>query len=71
MDQNGKWINANANFDDTINAFSTLFQMMTTEGWVNIMNNGIDSVGRDMQPIVNYRATPMIIYFVAFMIIGS
>ena len=33
-------------------AISTMFQMSTTEGWIDVMNDGIDSVGIDMQPVV-------------------
>ena len=43
----GEWVNADANFDNTLNAFNTLFQMMTTEGWVDVMHSGLDSVGKD------------------------
>ena len=44
--------------------------MMTTEGWIDVMNNGIDSVGIDMQPKKNNN-TLMILYFVIFMVFGS
>ena len=43
-------MNNPANFDNTVNAMSTLFQMMTTEGWVDVMYNGIDSKGINKQP---------------------
>ena len=44
--------------------------MMTTEGWTNVMWDGIDSVGAEMQP-KKYARTWVIIYIVSFMIIGS
>ena len=66
----GMWRNAPANFDNTLNAMTTLFQMTTTEGWVDVMNNGIDSVEIDKQPIQNNQQW-LVIYFVAFMIVGS
>ena len=44
--------------------------MTSTEGWVDVMYDGIDSVGVDQQPIKNNN-TWFVIYFVAFMIIGS
>ena len=44
--------------------------MMTTEGWTNVMWDGIDSVGSEMQP-KKYARTWVIIYIVSFMIIGS
>jgi len=46
--QGGEWVNADANFDNTLSAWSTLFQMMTTEGWVDVMQSGLDSVGKNM-----------------------
>ena len=59
-----------ANFDNVVTAFLTLFQMMTTEGWTDVMWDGIDSVGIEMQPKKNARYW-VIIYIVTFMIIGS
>lgn len=50
LTQGGDWVNAPANFDNTLLAMSTLFQMTTTEGWVDVFYNGIDSVGVGMQP---------------------
>jgi hypothetical protein len=43
----GEWMNADQHFDNVFEAMSTLFQVTTTEGWVEIMNRGIDSVGID------------------------
>lgn len=47
-----------------------LFQMMTTEGWVDVMYNGIDCKGIDEQPEKNADLST-IIFFLAFMIVGS
>lgn len=47
-----------------------LFQMMTTEGWVDVMYHGIDSVGVDKQPQQDADLST-IIFFLAFMIVGS
>lgn len=44
-------MNADQNFDNLPQAISTLFQMSTTEGWIDVMNRGIDAVGPDLQPI--------------------
>lgn len=30
-----------------------MFQISTTEGWLDIMSYGVDSVGIDLQPIYN------------------
>jgi hypothetical protein len=44
--------------------------MTTTEGWVDVMNSGIDSVGIDKEPKYNNNV-PAVIYFAAFMVVGS
>ena len=49
----GDWKNARANFDNILMATLTLFEMMTTEGWMTVMYNGIDATGIDMQPKMN------------------
>ena len=43
IDQGGQWKNARANFDNIFYATLTLFEMMTTEGWMIVMYNGIDA----------------------------
>jgi voltage-dependent calcium channel L type alpha-1D len=44
--------------------------MTTTEGWVDVMYSGIDSRGIDLQPKKDANIAT-IIYFVAFMVMGS
>ena len=44
--------------------------MSTTEGWVSVMNLGIDSQGIDLQPKTNSNRLNSI-YFIFFIIIGS
>lgn len=48
----------------------TLIEMMTTEGWVDNMHDGVDGVDPDMQPIKNNNFV-YTLFFVAFMIVGS
>lgn len=48
----------------------TLFSMTQAEGWVEVMYNGLDSRGVDLQPKKN-ESLYTIIYFISFMIIGS
>jgi len=66
----GEWVNKEANFDSTLMAMLTLFIMMTTEGWVDVMNDGVDGVGIQKQPKQNANIG-LVIFFVAFMIVGS
>jgi|TARA_B110001450_G_C17589792_1_gene468476 voltage-dependent calcium channel T type alpha-1G len=70
LDKGGFWRNMNAHFDDVLSAMLNLFQMTTTEGWVDVMNAGIDSVGIDMQPKYNNKVAA-VTYFAAFMVVGS
>ena len=44
---------------------------MTTEGWVDVMNAGLDSVKQGMQPQTNHNVIIPVIFFIAFMITGS
>jgi hypothetical protein len=53
LDRGGSWENANANFDNVLQSGITLFQMISSEGWVKDMYNGIDGTDVDMQPVIN------------------
>lgn len=39
MDFGGDWVNQDQNFDNVIQGFGTLFNVMTTEGWIGVMFN--------------------------------
>ena len=43
MDYGGDWVNQEANFDNVINAMVTMFGMMSTEGWLEVMWSAVDS----------------------------
>ena len=53
LDYGGDWTNSVQNFDHVINGMGLLFQIITTEGWIDIMYKMVDSVGVGMQPIKN------------------
>jgi hypothetical protein len=44
--------------------------MMTTEGWLTVMYNGIDSRGIDKQPKENQNVV-LVLFFVSFMVVGG
>ena len=48
----------------------SLFEMMTTEGWLTVMFAGVDSTGIDSQPKRDSKLFS-IVFFVGFMIVGS
>ena len=43
----GEWVLPNEHFDDAVVGCRTLFEMMSTEGWIDVMNAGIDGVAYD------------------------
>lgn len=51
-------------------AMLTLFQMMTTEGWMSVLYAGVDAVGVDQQPVQDYSLF-YTLYFICFAIVGS
>ncbi|CAD8045308.1 unnamed protein product [Paramecium primaurelia] len=70
FDKGGSWSNKNFNFDNVLNAMITLFVISTTEGWINLMSDGIDSRGINLNPKEN-NAYGWAFYFVFFIIVGS
>lgn len=50
FDYGGNWVNSDFNFDNILNAMSSLFVISTTEGWIEMMNLGTDSRGIHLQP---------------------
>eukprot|EP00045_Choanoeca_perplexa_P001967 m.22459 g.22459 ORF g.22459 m.22459 type:complete len:1360 (+) comp11254_c0_seq3:204-4283(+) len=64
------WINPNINFDTSWNGILALFQIATFEGWMELMESAVDSVGIDQQPQREYRFEAYI-FFVIFILIGA
>lgn len=44
----GDWEGVTESFDNVAIGIRTLFEMMTTEGWIDVMHMGVDGVGIDM-----------------------
>ena len=42
-DNGGEWVLYDTNFDNVANGMITMFILMTTEGWVQIMWHGVDA----------------------------
>ena len=58
-ENNTQWVNSRITFDHVGHAYISLFQVATFKGWVDIMNDAIDS--RDVSPdrtIMSYCSTP-------------
>ncbi|XP_065095461.1 voltage-dependent T-type calcium channel subunit alpha-1G isoform X3 [Ochlerotatus camptorhynchus] len=62
------WLNRKYNFDDLGKALMSLFVLSSRDGWVNIMYTGLDAVGVDQQPVVNYNEWRLL-YFIAFILL--
>ena len=63
----GIWMNQDQTFDNIIEAILTLFQISTTEGWTEVMYQGINSTGINTNPINNNQ--PGWAFFFSFFII--
>ncbi|CAH1116001.1 unnamed protein product [Phaedon cochleariae] len=66
--RNYEWKNQKYNFDDLVQALMSLFVLSSRDGWVNIMYTGLDAVGVDKQPIVNYSEWRLL-YFISFILL--
>jgi len=58
------------NFDNIWSAFALLFEISTTEGYVDVMNAAIDQRGVDMQPVQGSNRA-WAIFFISFILVGS
>ncbi|GCB77487.1 hypothetical protein scyTo_0015672, partial [Scyliorhinus torazame] len=65
---NYKWIRHKYNFDNLGQALMSLFVLASKDGWVDIMYDGLDAVGVDQQPMMNYNPW-MLLYFISFLLI--
>ncbi|XP_044765573.1 sodium channel protein para isoform X3 [Coccinella septempunctata] len=68
--ENYTWLNSPMNFDHVGKAYLCLFQVATFKGWIQIMNDAIDSREALKQPIRETNIY-MYLYFVFFIIFGS
>ncbi|CDW83245.1 voltage-gated ion channel superfamily [Stylonychia lemnae] len=66
----GDWINTITNFDNLPVSMMSLFILSSTEGWGDIMYNGVDATEIDHQPVYNMNEG-WVFFFMVFMIIGS
>ena len=65
-----EWVNAPANFDNVGMAYLSLLQVATWKGWIDVMNDAIDSVDLHHQPHREVNIY-MYLYFVLFIVLGS
>uniref|UniRef100_A0A667YQL9 Voltage-dependent T-type calcium channel subunit alpha n=1 Tax=Myripristis murdjan TaxID=586833 RepID=A0A667YQL9_9TELE len=68
LQANYRWVRHKYNFDNLGQALMSLFVLASKDGWVDIMYDGLDAVGVDQQPIMNYNPW-MLLYFISFLLI--
>ncbi|KAL3967385.1 DNA ligase 4 [Sarotherodon galilaeus] len=68
LQANYKWVRHKYNFDNLGQALMSLFVLASKDGWVDIMYDGLDAVGVDQQPMMNYNPW-MLLYFISFLLI--
>ena len=67
----GEWVKViPQTFDDVFSAMSLLFEISTTEGWVDVMFAAIDQRGMDSQPIRNSNPV-WVLFFIFFLLVGA
>lgn len=43
INSGGEWVNADMNFDSTLDSYVSLLAISTVEGWENLMWNAVDT----------------------------
>ncbi|XP_011296659.1 sodium channel protein 60E [Fopius arisanus] len=70
LTKNYTWENSKITFDHVGIAYLALFQVATFEGWMEVMEDAVDSRGVDLQPQREANLWAYI-YFVIFIVCGS
>jgi hypothetical protein len=63
LDMGGEWINQDQNYDTVKNSMLTLISLQTTEGWIEVMWNSVDSNQVNFSPIENNKPAIILLYF--------
>jgi hypothetical protein len=59
------------NFDNVAFSIGALFELSTTEGWVDVMYAAVDSRGIGMQPVTNPNGNAWAAFWVFYIVFGS
>ena len=49
-DYGGEWVNADATLDNIFSGMQTMFEIITTEGWKDVMFTAVDARGWRLTP---------------------
>jgi len=64
LDYGGEWVNQLSNFDNVKNSMITLFNIMTTEGWIDVMWIAVDSTKIDRIPEKDSKPVSVIFFII-------
>jgi hypothetical protein len=70
LDYGGDWVNVDQHFDNVGAAMLTLFNVMTTEGWIGVMYDGVDATKIDKMPTLDNNLSFSMLFF-TYMFVGS
>jgi hypothetical protein len=62
LNYGGEWINKDNNYDTVLNAMNTLIGVQSTEGWVQVMWDSVDSTKPDLMPVVGNHKYYVVLY---------
>ena len=65
-----QWIIPGVNFDQVLYGYLALIQVATFMGWIEIMHNAVDVVGKDQQPAYENQMASYV-FFAIFIVLGS
>lgn len=71
VEQGGRWINTDQHFNNLLDGWVSLFEISTTEGWVDLMYMAADSRGAMKQPKRDSNQIVGILLFVSFILVGT
>ena len=54
FDAGGEWVNADSNFDNISYGMLAIFEIITTEGWYQIMWRAVDATDVNLVPRTNH-----------------
>jgi len=66
-----EWLNSRITYDNVLNAYLALFQVATFKGWIDIMNDAIDSRKEWYEQPFRENHVYYYIYFVLFIVFGA
>ena len=69
-DYGGEWVNADATLDNIFSGMQTMFEIITTEGWKDVMFTAVDARGWRLTPEEDFSPSQQI-FFVLFMVLGG